>query len=184
MLRDFGYNLIGRTLGKKVYQHKGYGKAKGTRYTQHASRNKMPVTLNLIASFKMKTGQVAKAAGVNTETLRYYERRGLLPLPKRRPSGYREYASDAVTRIRFIKRAQELGFTLEEVRELLALQANPDEDRAAVKAKAEHKIADLQARIQDLERMKAALMDLTHACDGHGPVRDCPILHALEGIHP
>ncbi len=131
----------------------------------------------------MKTltiGNVAGKAGVNIETLRYYERRGLLPKPPRTGSGYRMYPGDAVTRVRFIKRAQELGFSLREINELLALRVRPRAGCADVLQRAEAKVADIEEKIGDLKRMKKALAKLMDACPGKGPLSDCPILDALD----
>jgi MerR family transcriptional regulator, copper efflux regulator len=126
-------------------------------------------------------GQLARRAGVGVETVRFYERQGLLDEPARRESGYRQYPEEAVRRLRFIKRAKGLGFTLKEIAELLALRHDPDGDTADVKRRAETKIADIDARIHDLQRTRAALLKLVHACPGEGPLGDCPILEALEG---
>ncbi len=128
----------------------------------------------------MKAGQLAREAAVNVETLRYYERMELLPAPPRRESGYREYAQADVSRIRFIKRAQDLGFSLREIRELLDLRAVPDTDNARVKTLAVRKIADIERRIRDLERMRETLEHIAGTCDGAGTVGDCPILQAIE----
>ncbi len=128
----------------------------------------------------MTRGAVAARAGVHAETVRYYEKRGLLPKPARTASGYRIYTEDDVARIRFIKRAQELGFTLEEIRELLSLRVDPGTDRRAVRRHAAAKLADLEAKIRDLERMRQALSTLVTACDGCGPTSDCPILEAMQ----
>lgn len=128
----------------------------------------------------LTTSDVARAADVNPETLRYYERRGLLPEPPRSAAGYRRYDAEAVRRLRFIKRAQELGFTLVEIGELLALRADPRADRAAVKAHALAKLADVEARLRDLARMRETLAHLADACDGHGSLDACPILNALD----
>src|SRR5688572_606082 len=98
----------------------------------------------------MRIGEVAQHAGVNVQTLRYYERRGLLPSPTRRPSGYREYAPETVALVRFIKRAQHLGFTLQDVGELLELRENPSRNRVAVRAVAIRQAADIAARIRRL----------------------------------
>ena len=125
-------------------------------------------------------GQVAKEAGVGVETLRYYEREGLLKEPPRRASGYRQYPEDAVKRIQFIKRAQELGFSLKEITELLALRVDPATSSSEVKQRAEAKLADIQRKVEELLRMKRALEQITHLCSGHGPVSECPILDALE----
>ncbi|MCZ7625241.1 MAG: heavy metal-responsive transcriptional regulator [Candidatus Methylomirabilota bacterium] len=124
-------------------------------------------------------GQLAKQAHVNIETIRYYERRGLMTEPPRRDSGYREYPLEAVDRIRFIRRAQELGFSLKEIAELFSLRVNPETTSADIKRRAEAKVADINARISDLERMKAALMKLAAACRGRGPTSECPILESL-----
>src|SRR6266702_4183461 len=119
-------------------------------------------------------GQVAKEAGVGVETLRYYEREGLLKEPPRRASGYRQYPEDAV------KRVQELGFSLKEITELLALRVDPATSSSEVKQRAEAKLADIQRKVEELLRMKRALEQITHLCSGHGPVSECPILDALE----
>jgi MerR family mercuric resistance operon transcriptional regulator len=132
----------------------------------------------------MKTltiGQVARQAGIGVETVRFYERQGLLEEPTRKASGYREYTEDVVRRLRFIRRAKELGFSLKEVRELLTLRLDPDATAADVKRRAEAKLADIEARIRDLRRMKEALVELAAACSGHGPASECPILGALDG---
>ena len=133
----------------------------------------------------MKIGELATRAGVPVQTIRYYERRGLLPEPERRPSGYREYGSATIERLRFIRRAQELGFTLAEIGELLALRLDPRTPAAAVKARAEAKIADIDRRLHDLERIRHALVHLAGRCQGgRGPAGDCPLLDALGQIDP
>lgn len=129
----------------------------------------------------LRTGQVAAEAGVNVQTLRYYEKRGLLEEPERRRSGYREYRPDAVQLIRFIKRAQELGFTLTEIEELLRLRSDQESACAEVKATAEGKIKDIEQKIQHLRAMKRALGLLSISCDTEGSPRHCPILDALNG---
>ena len=128
----------------------------------------------------MKIGEVADRGGVNLQTIRYYEREGLLPQPPRLPSGYRVYSEPTVRRVRFIKRAQELGFTLAEIRELLSLRIDHDRDRSEVRAIAEAKVADIQEKIRTLSSMKDALMRLTEHCRGHGPASECPILESLD----
>jgi MerR family transcriptional regulator, copper efflux regulator len=125
-------------------------------------------------------GQVARQAGVGVETVRFYERQGLLEEPSRRESGYRQYPEDVVARLRFIKRAKELGFSLKEIKELLALRVDPATTCAEVKRQAEAKIADIEARIASLLRMKKALVRLTAVCRGQGPTSECPILDALD----
>lgn len=132
----------------------------------------------------LKIGRVAKQAGVGVDTVRYYEQRGLIPPPPRRPSGYRMYPPEAVERIQFIKRAQELGFTLGEISELLALRVDMTSTCKGIKTKAREKIADIEGRIQTLERMKKVLLSLESRCPGEGPTRECPILDAMvQGVH-
>jgi MerR family mercuric resistance operon transcriptional regulator len=125
-------------------------------------------------------GQLAKRLLVNVETIRYYERRGLIPDPQRRESGYRQFSQDMVKRIRFIKHAQQVGFTLEEISELPSLRVDPDTTCADIKKRAEIKIGEIEKKMQALKRMKLALAKLKAACRGRGPLGDCPILEALE----
>ena len=128
----------------------------------------------------MTRGEVADQAGVNRETVRYYEQRGLIPEPPRTRGDYRTYDASYVERIRFIKRAQELGFTLSEIEELLSLRVDPETDCSAVKQRAEAKLADVKAKIRDLKRIRVALTRLATACSGQGPTSDCPILEAMQ----
>ena len=128
----------------------------------------------------MWIGQTAREAGVNAQTLRYYERRGLLPRPHRRGSGYREYSSDAVRIVRFIKRAQELGFSLDEIEELVRLRGVRRQERQRVRAIAERKIAEIDRKIEHLQSMRGALDHLVGACE-HGGRADCQIIEALNG---
>lgn len=128
----------------------------------------------------MTIGQVARQAGIGVETVRFYEREGLLEQPARRLSGYRQFEPDAVARLRFIKQAQRLGFTLREIKELLALKLDPGGTRAEVRQRAIDKVADIDARIADLKRMKKALVPLIEACDGKGKLDGCPILAAID----
>ncbi len=125
-------------------------------------------------------GQVARHAGVSSETVRFYERQGLLEEPARKESGYRQYPEDVVARLRSIKQAKELGFSLKEIKELLALRVDPDMACAEVRNRAEAKFADIEEKIQALLRIKKALVKLTKACSGHGPTSECPILDALD----
>ena len=125
-------------------------------------------------------GRLARQSGVGVETIRFYERQGLLPPPARTPANYRIYPEQDVRRLRFIRRAKALGFTLREIRELLDLRHRPDASKKEVRRRAEAKIADLDRRIEELARIRAALQHLVSACDGHGPATDCPILDALE----
>lgn len=132
----------------------------------------------------MKTltiGQVARRAGIGIETVRFYERKGLIEEPPRTASGYRQYNEQAILRLRFIRRASELGFTLAEIAELLSLQISPESTCGDVKGRAEAKIAGIDERIRSLRQMKQALLKLTSACSGRGTPDDCPILEALNG---
>jgi len=126
-------------------------------------------------------GALARQSGVGVETVRFYEREGLLPPASRRPSGYRQYSEEAVAVIRFIRRAKELGFTLREIKSLLALRTDHSATRAEVRHQAEAKIADLETRIADLQRMRSALATLVAGCHGNGPLPGCPILETLQG---
>ena len=128
----------------------------------------------------MRTGEVAAKAGVNVQTLRYYERRGLLPEPERRESGYRVYGPDAVRRVRFIKRAQELGFALSEAETLLALAAGGPESCDAARGMADEKIGELDRRIADLQAMRDSLQRLAETCVRPRHERECPLLHAID----
>ena len=128
----------------------------------------------------MSRGQLASAADVNAETIRFYERKGLIPRPARTASGYRKYSSEFVVRIRCIKRAQALGFTLQEILELLSLRLEPDCDRMDVRRRVNEKIAEIEIKIVDLQRMKDSLDALTSRCSGRGSSRDCPIFESLE----
>jgi MerR family copper efflux transcriptional regulator len=130
-------------------------------------------------------GQLARAAGVGVETVRFYERKGLLDAPARKESGYRQYDGDAVERLKFIRRAQQVGFALKEIQELLALRDDPDARRADVRDRAGRKIADIDAKVRDLLAMRASLASLVASCEGDGPAADCPIITALgdEGCH-
>jgi len=127
----------------------------------------------------MTIGTVAKSAGVAIDTIRYYEREGLLPEPLRRASGYRSYDDSAVRQLRFIRRAKDLGFTLEEIRDLLSLSADRQRGVKAVKRRAEERLAAIDARIAELTRVRNGLEQLIDACPGHGSPDQCPILKAL-----
>lgn len=127
----------------------------------------------------MRTSELAASAGVNAQTLRYYERRGLLEPPPRSPSGYRNYPPGAVQVLRFVKRAQQLGFTLDEVDELLHLDAGGPERCDQARTLAESRVADLERRIQDLRRMRDQLGDLVDTCNLPQADRSCALLDAL-----
>lgn len=138
----------------------------------------MPSTAN--AARPLSIGQVASAAGVNVQTLRYYERVGLLPAPRRSRAGYRQYTDDSVRVLSFVKRAQELGFTLREIKELLTLRRAGSRRRDAVRAVAAAKVADVEQRIQDLVAIRGALSSLLDSCACQRSKPECPILEALE----
>ncbi len=128
----------------------------------------------------LSIGQVATAADVNIQTIRYYERRGLFAAPKRTPAGYRQYAEEAVHRLRFIKHAQDLGFSLQEIEELLALRVRHGAACDVVERKTRKKIEVVQQRIRDLQRMKRTLERLAAACAVRRHTTECPILEVLE----
>lgn len=135
----------------------------------------------MLKSNKYKIGKTAELAGVNKETVRYYERRNLIPEPDRMDSGYRLFSQRHINQIRFIKRAQELGFTLSEIEGLLNLKVDEHTTCSEIKQKAQHKYQDVVKKIADLQRIKETLTDLIDSCAGSGPKGDCPILDALEG---
>jgi MerR family mercuric resistance operon transcriptional regulator len=128
-----------------------------------------------------KIGEVAHRANVNKETVRYYEKRELIPQPDRRRSGYRIFTQRHIDQIRFIKRAQELGFTLNEIKELLELRMNDKTTCAEIKSEAREKYDDVVRKIEDLQRIKETLVELIDSCSGEGPKGECPVLKALEG---
>ncbi len=130
----------------------------------------------------MGIGALAKRASVGIDTVRYYERAGLLAPRARLPSGYRRYSELELARLRFIRRAQALGFTLKEVRELLSLSGQ--RDVARIKRSAQAKLTDVGRRIAELDKVRAALSKLITACPGHGRAADCPILKALGEDEP
>ncbi len=129
----------------------------------------------------MTIGEVARRAEVNPQTLRYYERRGILPKPARSRSGYRTYTQDAVARVRFIKAAQGLGFSLSEIEELLRLAHDGPGRCAAARALADEKIAGLDVRIAMLVALKHSLERLVATCGRPHARRECPLLQAIEG---
>jgi len=129
---------------------------------------------------RLTIGKLAQLGGVNLETVRYYEREGLLPKPPRTTAGYRIFPRDAARRLRFIKRAQELGFSLTEIRELLSLRMKPGTRHADVRSRAQAKIVDIEQKIRTLQRMKSALRTLTERCEACAPSAACPILESLE----
>ncbi|QQP95696.1 MerR family DNA-binding protein [Lysobacter enzymogenes] len=129
----------------------------------------------------MKIGEFAQRVGVGIDTVRYYERQGLLPLPTRQMSGYRRFESKDVARLQFVRRAKNLGFTLAEIRELLALLGSRGSDMAGVNAATTQKLADVEAKIAELSHIRDLLQVLLDSCPGRGAVESCPIVNALEG---
>jgi MerR family mercuric resistance operon transcriptional regulator len=125
-------------------------------------------------------GEIAKQADVGVETIRFYEREGLLRQPPRTRSGYRQYSPDTIRRVRFIRRAKELGFTLKEISELLSLRVDTDRTCAEVRTIAQTKINDIEGKIGELQRIAAVLNRLARACRGRGPTSTCPILDMLD----
>ena len=128
----------------------------------------------------MTIGQVAKLAGVGVETIRFYEREGLLNKPKRRQSGYRVFTPEVVGRIRFIKKAKQLGFSLREIRDLLFLRVDGRATPADLKRRVDAKISEIDERLNDLKRMRGGLVRLSKICTGKGPIGDSPLLDLLE----
>lgn len=126
-------------------------------------------------------GKIARRSGAAVETIRFYEREGLIEKPARSAAGYRHYRPDVVARLRFIRQAKELGFSLAEIRELLALRMRPGTTCADIRKRAREKIAAVDRKIEDLQRIRQALERLAAACKGTGPTSECPILEALDG---
>jgi Hg(II)-responsive transcriptional regulator len=130
----------------------------------------------------MTIARAARAAGVGVETIRFYERRGLIAQPRKPASGFREYDADAVARIRFIRQAQELGFSLREIEELLSLRADPKADCAEVRVQATTKRDEVTKKIANLKRIRMALDTLIATCPGSGALKACTILDAIEQV--
>ena len=130
-------------------------------------------------STSLTIGRLSKQAGVGIDTVRFYERRGLLPPPARSTSGYRLYSDDTIARIRFIRRAKQLGFTLDEIETLLKLQDQGGR-KSAVRKLTEHKLEQIANKINDLQRIQAVLVALASECTGNGNVDSCPIIEAMS----
>ena len=128
----------------------------------------------------MQIGQLAHHAGVSIDTVRYYERQGILPRPQRKASGYRRYGADDVARLRFVRRAKGLGFTLPEISELLTLSSRPADDMAGFMVASNDKLADVTHKLAELTRIRDGLQALVDTCPGHGALERCPILAALS----
>ena len=130
-------------------------------------------------------GKVARLAEVGVETIRFYEREGLIAEPPRREagyrqSGYRQYPEETIARLRFIRRAKELGFTLREIKDLLSLRIDAGTKCDAVRGQAETKIAEIRDKVRTLQRMEQALTRLVADCRKRSPTKGCPILEAME----
>jgi MerR family mercuric resistance operon transcriptional regulator len=125
-------------------------------------------------------GELATKANVGVETVRFYERQGLIEQPQKPNKGFRRYLPETVRRIQFVRRAKGLGFTLKEISELLDLRFDPERSCVAVREIAEIKVSDVERRIADLEKIRTVLGELVKACKGQGAVSECPILDALD----
>lgn len=132
----------------------------------------------------MKIGELARRAGVSVQAVRYYESRALMPEPGRTRSGYRHYGGSDVLRLRFIRRAQELGFTLAEIADLLTLRVDPTTNPDDVRGRVREKIRDLDQKMFDLERIRSALGHLLHDCEAGKSSSDCPLLDSLHEHEP
>jgi MerR family mercuric resistance operon transcriptional regulator len=128
----------------------------------------------------MTIGNVSKQSGIGVETVRFYEKSGLIDEPPRTESGYRQYPPSTIVRIQFIKRAKELGFTLKEIKELLNLRLDPITTCEDVRLMAEEKLRNVRAKVRSLQGIEKALGELIGACAAGGPDGECPILEALE----
>src|ERR1700687_6411372 len=132
----------------------------------------------------LRIGELARKGNVNLETFRYYEREGLLRPPQRTPSGHRAYAPDDVIRLRFIKRSQALGFTLTEIKELLALKVAPNQPCIDVVRQIEAKAVEVKAKIAHLRALERTLRKMKTSCEGRCSVSECPIVESLDSEHP
>lgn len=128
----------------------------------------------------LRIGELARVASVNVQTVRYYERLGMLRPERRTAAGYREYDGEAALRLRFIKHAQQLGFSLKEIDELLGLRVRHGAACATIERKTRHKIALIDVKMRELEKLKRSLETITDACRARKPTADCPLLELLE----
>jgi DNA-binding transcriptional MerR regulator len=128
----------------------------------------------------LKRSQLAQQAKVNPATIRYYERKGLLPKAQRSPAGYRLYPESSIRQVKLIKRVQALGFALSEIGELFALQAKPERDCSGICRQVQQKLAFIDRRIVDMKAIRNALAQIASNCDGKRTVRQCEVLEALE----
>lgn len=129
---------------------------------------------------RLTIGEVANRSGIGIETIRFYERKGLIDDPPRTVSGYRQYPEDVILKLRFIRQAKQLGFSLQDIKELLALRIEPGVTCKDIKARTTSKISEIEEKIQILLKMKKVLTTLDTSCKGRGPISSCPILAALE----
>ena len=129
---------------------------------------------------EFSSGELAKKAEVNVETLRFYEKKGVMPKPDRTPAGYRIYDINDLKRLTFIKKSQILGFTLSEIKDLLYLRVDTERNCSEVRKIASEKINSIQIKLEELQRIRDALSSLVELCNGKGPDSDCPILDELE----
>lgn len=128
----------------------------------------------------MKIGEVARLSGTGIETIRFYEREGLLLEPERRPSGYRQYDESTVERLEYIRRAKELGFTLAEIRELMELSFESQTGCDHIRRRADAKIADIEGKIRSLQKMKRSLGKIMEQCRDKNSTEDCPLVHKTK----
>ena len=128
----------------------------------------------------MTIGRLAEEAGVGVETVRFYERTGLLDVPQKKANGYRQYDSAAVERLRFIRRAKSVGFTLAEIRDLLELRDDPGARRDDVRRRARERIVEIDTEIRELSGIRRSLADLLDSCEGDGPASGCPIILSFD----
>ncbi len=140
-------------------------------------------TVEVMKAMTARTiGRAARGAGVGVETVRFYERQGLIEQPlKPLSGGFRHYPAETVERIRFIRQAQEIGFSLREIGDLLSLRADPSADCSGVRERAAAKLEEVNRKIARLEKIRGALVELIAACPGSGALRRCSIMEALEG---
>jgi len=125
-------------------------------------------------------GQIAKKSGVGIEAIRFYERKGVIPKPSRTESGYRTYTADTLQRLHFIRRAQELGFSLKEISQLIAIRVTPKSNCEEVRKRTLVKLEEIDQKIADLQRMRTVLREVSDACVASKPIADCPILKCFD----
>ena len=129
---------------------------------------------------RLTIGELARQTGVSVETIRFYEHEGLLVKPERPPGSIRTYPHEAIERLSFVHEAKEVGFTLREIRDLIALRDDPQADAAAVRGRAMAKLGEVESKVEQFERMRSTLRDLLSHCPGRGDLGACPIIQALS----